>query len=304
MTEDQADYAKQAATQVTIISGDKKVMGDIIHVDYYECGDPVMMIGIKEDTFKFHCDSNMDNVSSNAVIRFKLKHSYFENLHRSIECLQMPVINRLLPTPNNLVEYSRKERLRRPEAPQFRLDFDYQFEALKRILFCSPNSPFLVTGPFGTGKTRMLATAAYMFLKGEGKPLPDFKKRRVLIACHHLQTSDSYLENYFGPNLQCLPGIRIIRLLQSRGAYQYRGQYRQCLGSIMELKGEVKKYDLIITTLLTSLSLFNHCEIEPGFFSHILIDEAAQTREPEIAAVISLSDEHTKVVLAGDHLQV
>ena len=46
------------------------------------------------------------------------------------------------------------------------------------------------------------------------------------------------------------------------------------------------------------------CGCGPGFFTHILVDEAAQAREPELTAVLSLASEHTKLVFAGDHLQV
>jgi len=39
-------------------------------------------------------------------------------------------------------------------------------------------------------------------------------------------------------------------------------------------------------------------------FTHILIDEGAQTREPEAVAPLGLADDNAKIVIAGDHLQV
>ena len=39
-------------------------------------------------------------------------------------------------------------------------------------------------------------------------------------------------------------------------------------------------------------------------FTHTLIDEAAQALEPECVTPLVMADEHTKIVLAGDHMQV
>ena len=59
---------------------------------------------------------------------------------------------------------------------------------------------------------------------------------------------------------------------------------------------------VIATTFLTALSLRNL--FRPGFFTHILIDEGAQTREPEAIAPLSLASSGTKIVIAGDSCQV
>jgi superfamily I DNA and/or RNA helicase len=39
-------------------------------------------------------------------------------------------------------------------------------------------------------------------------------------------------------------------------------------------------------------------------FTHILIDEAAQALEPECVTPLAMADGNTKIVLAGDHMQV
>lgn len=41
-----------------------------------------------------------------------------------------------------------------------------------------------------------------------------------------------------------------------------------------------------------------------GFFTHILLDEAAQAMECETIMPLALATKHTRVVLAGDHMQV
>jgi superfamily I DNA and/or RNA helicase len=41
-----------------------------------------------------------------------------------------------------------------------------------------------------------------------------------------------------------------------------------------------------------------------GHFSHILLDEAAQAMECEAIMPLALANEETRIVLAGDHMQV
>ncbi len=41
-----------------------------------------------------------------------------------------------------------------------------------------------------------------------------------------------------------------------------------------------------------------------GFFTHILLDEAAQAMECETIMPFALASKTTRIVLAGDHMQV
>lgn len=41
-----------------------------------------------------------------------------------------------------------------------------------------------------------------------------------------------------------------------------------------------------------------------GYFSHIFVDEAAQALESETLIPLSLAGRTTKIILAGDHMQV
>lgn len=65
---------------------------------------------------------------------------------------------------------------------------------------------------------------------------------------------------------------------------------------------DINSNSLFVTTSETafSLMLLNM----KGIFTHILIDEGGQAIEPETLIPLALADEHTKVVIAGDHLQV
>ena len=60
---------------------------------------------------------------------------------------------------------------------------------------------------------------------------------------------------------------------------------------------------IVVTTLSTSKLLYA-LELGQGFFSHILIDEAAQALEPETITPVALAGPSTKLVFTGDHMQV
>jgi superfamily I DNA and/or RNA helicase len=66
---------------------------------------------------------------------------------------------------------------------------------------------------------------------------------------------------------------------------------------------ELSKYRIVVVTLSTSrvLSLMG---LPRGHFSHIFVDEAAQALEPETLIPLVLAGERTKVILAGDHMQM
>ena len=67
---------------------------------------------------------------------------------------------------------------------------------------------------------------------------------------------------------------------------------------------ELYSKNVIITTLSSAHILWKYCHNNSVAFTHILIDEAAQALEPECLVPIVMAHRTTKIVLAGDHLQV
>ena len=63
------------------------------------------------------------------------------------------------------------------------------------------------------------------------------------------------------------------------------------------------EHRVIITTLSTSKVLLD-LHVFHGFFTYILIDEAAQALEPEALTPLVFAGPNTKVVFTGDHMQV
>ena len=302
MTVDQCEYVLQAATEGKVCLARSSSTGYIGGMGTDKDNQPVLYLALT----KFLQELKTSQRLSRVKVEFLLKHSYFQNLHRAVNWLPDAGIRKLLPEVSDLEVYVKKKKCRKPQMDNFVLDYEYQFHALLKILWATPQAPVIVSGPFGTGKTKLLATAALMFLLGEGRR-PPRTRPRILLAAHHLQTADSYLDLYFGPameNMKELERVRLVRLVV-HATYRYAGQYEDFVKVAKLEKGSLGECQLIITTLLTALQLKWHCKrLKPGFFTHILVDEAAQAREPELTAVLSLADEHTKVVLVGDHLQV
>uniref|UniRef100_A0A8C5XPG5 Helicase with zinc finger 2 n=1 Tax=Microcebus murinus TaxID=30608 RepID=A0A8C5XPG5_MICMU len=164
-----------------------------------------------------------------------------------------------------------------------------------------PVSPLLIYGPFGTGKTYTLAMASLQVLQ---QP-----HTRVLICTHTNSAADIYVREYFHghassghpeaaplrvmyadrPPSQTDPTtLRYCCLTQDRRAFR------------PPTAAELAQHRLVVTTTTQAREL----GVAAGFFSHILIDEAAQMLECEALTPLRYAAPGTRVVLAGDHMQV
>ena len=296
LTSNDVVYIEQTATHVEIAASGTTISAEIANYGVSNKGLEVVNVRFNGE-HSFHLLKLKINKQSLLPVHFILKHSYFQNLHRSLDKVNPRIIHCLIP--DNL-QPQQKNLSRTPcpaeDFPWLDLDKECQLLALKKMMTCDNSAPFLLTGPFGTGKTRVLATAAITFLKRPAN--------RVLICTSHLQSADAYINNYFGPmadncTLPC--DVNPIRLVGNR--YNYNGRYRFLFMNSrnhQEVK-QIKQSRLIITTFLTAPQLIN---LKVKRFTHILIDEGAQTREPETIAPLGLANKSTKIVIAGDHLQV
>ena len=293
LTSNDVVYIEQAATHVEIAASGTVVSAEITN---YSVSNKGLEFDVRFSAeHSFHLLKSKITKQSSLPVHFILKHSYFRNLHRSLDKINSRIISCLIPDSLQ----SQQEKLPCTPYPTedfLWLDKEYQLLALKKMMACDNNAPFLLTGPFGTGKTRVLATAAISFLKRPAN--------RVLICTSYLQSADAYIDNYFGPmdDNDTLPrNVNPIRLVGDH--YKYNGKYRLLFINSRNRQDVklVRQSRLIITTFLTALQLIN---LKVKRFTHILIDEGAQTREPETIAPLGLADDNAKIVIAGDHLQV
>lgn len=66
---------------------------------------------------------------------------------------------------------------------------------------------------------------------------------------------------------------------------------------------DILKHRIVVVTLSISMYL-STLGLKKGHFSHILLDEAAQAMECEAIMPLALANENTRIVLAGDHMQL
>ncbi|XP_064477972.1 probable helicase with zinc finger domain isoform X2 [Ornithodoros turicata] len=168
--------------------------------------------------------------------------------------------------------------------------------------------PVLIVGPFGTGKTFTLANAVLRVLQQDDEA-------RVLVCTHSNSAADLYILEYLDKYVKDHPQARPLRII-----YEYRKPNRvdprllpYCLqtnASAYEgpwfrqpTTEEMEGYRVVITTLSSSRMLLNS-GVRKGFFTHILIDEAAQVMESECILPIALADDSTRLVFAGDYMQI
>ncbi|XP_022239741.1 probable helicase with zinc finger domain isoform X2 [Limulus polyphemus] len=166
--------------------------------------------------------------------------------------------------------------------------------------------PILITGPFGTGKTYTLVQAI--------KEILNQSNTRVLVCTHSNSAADIYIREYLHPYVEM--GHTEARPL--RVYYRHRWiatvhpvVLEYCLLTmdckaqkfVMPSIEDIMKHRVVVTTVGTCRYLV-HLGLDKGFFTHILIDEAAQAIECAAITPLALADEQTRIVLAGDHMQL
>ncbi|XP_068606668.1 probable helicase with zinc finger domain [Brachionichthys hirsutus] len=164
--------------------------------------------------------------------------------------------------------------------------------------------PVLIIGPYGTGKTFTLAQAVKHILRHDHS--------RVLICTHSNSAADLYIKDYLHPYVEAgNPHARPLRVyFRNRWVKTVHPVVQQyCLISSthinfqMPTREDILRHRVVVVTLSTSQYLCQ-LDLEPGLFTHILLDEAAQAMECETIMPFALASKTTRVVLAGDHMQL
>ena len=305
-----ADKLRQAATHVDIHFRNYKIRAQILHPKrYIRRNEACLLVGFNQigRTHPPKLNVTVANFQRELMYNdlkiyayFVLKHSYFQNLRKAVGLLSAPIVGKLVPSEAFVLSEKRKwinftpathavDRLQWELSDQFQLDNRHQLKTCKKLLSCPPSLPFIITGPFGTGKTRVLAASAFRVLQVD-------RNSRVLIAAYQKRTADEYLQKYFTESVIRDLQIHAVRVL---GDNVNDSKCPFVKKPWMLQPGDLQKYRLIVTTFVTSMHMK-----DPGQFTHIFIDEGAQTREPECVAALRYASPDTKIVIAGDHRQV
>lgn len=232
---------------------------------------------------------------SSIHLHFEINHSPYKAIVGALDDVDRDdLLKKLLPSSHR--KWKRKQQ-------QFRkikkgiLDDEYQADALTKSLKCDPAYPFLILGPFGTGKTRLLVGAAVNLTKQH--------TNYVLVCTHMNRGADYFCEHYCNEFNNQSPPLRPTRVVSSAKAAENVIAPR--LTKIVLPDNITTKDRLVVTTFITA-SLLKDIQKRSwnGFprFTHILIDEGAQSTEPEVLCALTLGNNSTKIIIAGDNYQV
>ena len=242
----------------------------------------------------------LDGECFSIALEFSEDFTYLAKCHAAVECFKMHKLEYLLfqcnQTPNtkSFACQSPLEKWSTKLNPQ-------QMSAMETILLSESVLPVIIAGPFGTGKTFLLSQAAEYLIKHS-------KHCHILICTLTNSAANVYLEHFY-KRISPDHNSKILRLVYKQQKYvlsPHLQDYFLYDPSIMKFyyptESQAKKCHVIVTTLgmaqkLVQLNLTGH-------FTHIFIDEAAQMTIPEVMMALSLASNTTKVVLAGDHMQV
>ncbi|XP_052456376.1 helicase with zinc finger domain 2 [Carassius gibelio] len=231
-------------------------------------------------------------------VHFQLNRLWFCEMHKAID--DLPALDKVLPDlkNSNFCISSQSDTGQLNEKQQAAMNF---------VMSVTDNRcsipPLLIYGPFGTGKTRTLAKMAQVLVQ---KP-----QNKILICTHTNSSADLYVNGHFHDYATVNHEAKPLRIKAKESnprstdhiTLQYCHFSRD--GNHFEFpdKAVLDSVRIVITT--TSLARFFHdMKLPENYFSHILIDEASQMLECEALMALSIAGKNTRVVLAGDHMQM
>ncbi|KAK6320919.1 hypothetical protein J4Q44_G00078950 [Coregonus suidteri] len=240
------------------------------------------------------------NETCEMEVQFQLNRLKFCEMHKAIDLL--PDTERVLPdfrncsVPVNEIQYP-KLNAKQQAAIDFIIGDSDGRESV---------APLLIYGPFGTGKTFTLATAA--------KELVRQPHTRVLICTLTNSSADLYVKDHFHPYINSgHPEMKPLRIKANKLGVPVSATdeitQKYCLLSengqffLPPAKCALDCHRIVITTTAMARH-FHDLKLPDGYFTHILIDEASQMLECEALMALGLAGPVTRVVLAGDHMQM
>ena len=287
------DYAFHSHAEVTISIGNHTYHATVIDRKY-----ELDALVIKVHSYQF-LQTYVGQYLENVTAHFDVNHLFYKRLHEAITYANSKVVvKKLLPEKEVFTSSKKKIRLKLPM--NFSIDSEYQRAALSQMLSCNPGAPCLVLGPFGTGKTHVLAAAI-------GKLLEDPSNK--LLVCTHLNRCADGLYKTLQKHIGFPQTLgQVVRLVPNEEGLRHLRipEPYSCRVANIDAMTDINYWPAIVTTFITALHL-KEMAAGQGMvfnFTHIFIDEGAQSREPEALGALVMAESSTRIVVVGDHQQV
>ena len=295
---DQIAYCTQASGGIVLKSQGRTCHAEILRINYRRT-DNKLYVFISTRGIRLEKQAEV-------AASFVLKVSYFDRLRSSVNHLSknFEVVKRLQPTYREFQAYQKVDI---SSQSKLELNLDLcsadQLEALTAaVLSPAKGPPFLISGPFGSGKTRILALVShFLFYHHQHGGCT-----RILVCTQQHVSADTFLECYNDLAEKKDLSLRVVRVMPDYYHGRSDSVHYTKVHDLHHMKNDLLKGSkvLIITTCSTAYSMFEKQQFSMGYFTHILIDEAAQVREPEAIGPLCFASANTKIILAGDQHQV
>lgn len=311
MTLTQITYSIQASSHIEIIMNKTPYL--LMKARLLDCNNETttdkLYIGFDENytrqfvSFYNRTFGHVPALVINVQVDFIVKGSYFNNLRKILERIPDETLSRIIPQVSHFKEGLRLSRIAKSKNPQHALDAD-QFRGLQTMMFTTCTAPVLIPGPFGCGKTRLLAVATHHVLTNSLQV--DGMRGRVLLCCYQQQSADMIMEQYFKTS-EFNKSNLIFRVTSQR---RHISKF-DCTETVLNIVNfnhmfphyfANKDHIVIVTTFMCAMRMSD--VVPSDYFTHIFIDEGAQTREPETLGPLLLANKDTRILIAGDAHQV
>ena len=286
------DYASYHKGEVTIsLAGGQQYSAQILGTPDYDRNALVLPIPPQSTLFQLCSPPDRLVYDFKASAHFEIDHQKYLRLHKGIDCVVDENLRKLIPTcPGSYRSTYPQLKFNKLDERKHLLDRRYQLKALNRMLSSNPSIPYLLLGPFGTGKTYLLAAAVAKLIEARGNQV------RVLVCTHSKRGADGLYKD-----LQAK--IKHISRYAARVVgYSESSQLRKA--AVIHPDEIAPDFIVLVTTFGVALNLVDLVENGSLIFSHIFIDEGAQCPEPEVLGALVLATTETRITIVGDNKQV
>ena len=244
------------------------------------------------------------------AFEFSEDFTYLAQCHAAVEYFKRRNLEYLLFPSNQTYypQFNAKPFMCQPPLKKWDTELNpQQVSAMEAILLSESVLPVVIAGAFGTGKTFLLSQAAEYLVNHS-------KHCHILICTYTNSAANLYLE-YFNNRIPSDRDCKILRLVYKDRVVATipKHLHKYCIIDPLNRQkfcypseSDARQYRIIVTTIMLVQELLKFKLI--GHFTHIFINEAAQVIIPGVMMALSLASNATnlctKVVLAGDHMQV